>query len=116
MMEEKLSTKISNEIRMDIIHGKYQPRELLSESDMAKKYHVSKAPVKRTDPILTGYIKSAIGVSAVFITSGSILTLENIGGIASFVTPVDCAASELYKKTFMFVFFIYAIIFNSLNT
>ena len=46
MMEEKLSTKISNEIRMDIIHGKYQPRELLSESDMAKKYHVSKAPVK----------------------------------------------------------------------
>ncbi len=43
--------------------------------------------MKRTDPILTGYIKSAIGVSAVFITSGSILTLENIGGIASFVTP-----------------------------
>lgn len=72
--------------------------------------------MKRTDPILTGYIKSAIGVSAVFITSGSILTLENIGGIASFVTPADCAASVLYKKTFMFVFFIYAIIFNSLNT
>lgn len=45
-MEEKLSTKIINEIRMDIIHGKYQPRELLSESDMAKKYGVSKAPVK----------------------------------------------------------------------
>ncbi len=36
MMEEKLSTKIGNEIRMDIIHGKYQPKELLSESDMAK--------------------------------------------------------------------------------
>lgn len=35
-MEEKLSTKIGNEIRMDIIHGKYQPRELLSEGDMAK--------------------------------------------------------------------------------
>lgn len=45
-MEEKLSTKIVNEIRMDIIHGKYHPRELLSESDMAKKYGVSKAPVK----------------------------------------------------------------------
>lgn len=78
--------------------------------------YMKEAPAKRTDPILTGYIKSAIGVSAVFITLGSILILENIGGIASFVTPADCAAPELYKKTFMFAFFIYAIIFNSLNT
>lgn len=45
-MEEKLSIKIANEIRMDIIHGAYHPREILSESDMAKKYGVSKAPVK----------------------------------------------------------------------
>lgn len=40
-------------------------------------------PAKRTDNILTGYIKSAIGVSSVFITLGSILILENIGGIAT---------------------------------
>ena len=78
--------------------------------------YMKEAPAKRTDPILTGYIKSAIGVSAVFITLGSILILEDIGGIASFVTPADCADPELYKKTFMFAFFIYAIIFNSLNT
>lgn len=78
--------------------------------------YMKEAPAKRTDPILTGYIKSAIGVSAVFITLGSILILEDIGGIASFVIPSDCADPELYKKTFMFAFFIYAIIFNSLNT
>lgn len=73
-------------------------------------------PAKRTDNILTTYIKSAIGTSSVFITLGSILILENIAGITSFVTPENCADPELYKKTFMFAFFIYAIIFNSLNT
>ncbi|MCC8049893.1 MAG: HAD-IC family P-type ATPase [Clostridiales bacterium] len=73
-------------------------------------------PALRTDNILTGYIKSAIGTSSVFITLGAILILENIGGITAFVTPVNCANPELYKKTFMFAFFIYSIIFNSLNT
>ena len=73
-------------------------------------------PALRTDNILTKYIKSAIGVSAVFITIGSILILENVAGITDFVTPDNCTDAELYKKTFMFAFFIYSIIFNSLNT
>lgn len=73
-------------------------------------------PAKRTDNILTGYIKSSIGTSSIFITLGSILILENIAGITDFVTPADCADPELYKTTFMFAFFIYSIIFNSLNT
>ena len=73
-------------------------------------------PAKRTDNILTGYIKSAIGVSSIFITLGSILILEDIGDIATWVTPAGCTDVELYKKTFMFAFFIYSIIFNSLNT
>ena len=73
-------------------------------------------PAKRTDNILTGYIKSAIGVSSIFITMGSILILEDIGGITTWVTPAGCTDVELYKKTFMFAFFIYSIIFNSLNT
>lgn len=78
--------------------------------------YMKEQPAKRTDNILTKYIKSAIGTSSIFITLGSILILENIGGITSFVTPADCANPELYEKTFMFAFFIYAIIFNSLNT
>lgn len=73
-------------------------------------------PVLRTDNILTRYIKTAIGTSSIFITLGSILILENIGGITDFVTPAGCADPELYEKTFMFAFFIYSIIFNSLNT
>lgn len=78
--------------------------------------YMEEKPSKRTDNILTGYIKSAIGTSAVFITLGSILILENLLGITDFVTPSNCADPELYKKTFMFAFFIYSIIFNSLNT
>lgn len=78
--------------------------------------YMNDKPVKRTDNILTTFIKSAIGVSSVFITIGSLLILENIGGITDFVTPDSCSDPELYKKTFMFAFFIYAVIFNSLNT
>ena len=78
--------------------------------------YMKEQPAKRTDNILTPYIKSAIGVSAVFITLGSILILENIGGITRWVVPTGCADPGLYEKTFMFAFFIYAIIFNSLNT
>ena len=78
--------------------------------------YMKEQPAKRTDNILTKYIKSSIGTSAVFITLGSILILENIGGITTFVTPTDCADPKLYEKTFMFAFFIYSIIFNSLNT
>lgn len=73
-------------------------------------------PAQRTEDILTTYIKSAIGTSAIFITLGSILILENVAGITDFVTPADCQNPELYEKTFMFAFFIYSIIFNSLNT
>lgn len=78
--------------------------------------YMNDKPARRTDNILTGFIKSAIGVSSIFITIGSIFILENIGGITEFVTPEGCSDPEMYEKTFMFAFFIYAIIFNSLNT
>ena len=78
--------------------------------------YMNEKPALRKDNILTTYIKSEIGTSSVFITLGSILILENIGGITDFVTPAGCADPELYEKTFMFAFFIYSIIFNSLNT
>lgn len=78
--------------------------------------YMNEKPALRTDDILTKYIKSSIAVSALFITVGSILILKDVGGIATRFTPKDCADPELYKKTFMFAFFIYSIIFNSLNT
>jgi len=77
--------------------------------------YMKEKPANRNDKVLTPYIKSAIGMGAIFITIGSILILENVGGIASMVTPSDCTNVELYEKTFMFAFFIYAILFNGLN-
>lgn len=79
--------------------------------------YMMEPPAKRNDPILTSYIKSAIGTSAVFITIGSILILLNVFGITDIAlngyTGTDV---DTYKKTFMFAFFIYSIIFNSFNT
>lgn len=78
--------------------------------------YMKEQPSKRTDNILTKYIKSSIATSSIFITLGSIMILEDILGITSFVMPMGCTNPELYEKTFMFAFFIYSIIFNSLNT
>lgn len=81
--------------------------------------YMDEKPAKRNDNILTGYIKSAIGVASVFITMGSIVILENAFGILDYVRPLvtDGAGNfEVYDRTFMFAFFIYSIIFNSLNT
>lgn len=78
--------------------------------------YMDNPPIKRADSILTSYIKSAIGCSSVFITLGAILILENMFGIVDFVMPAGHANPELYEKTFMFAFFIYSIIFNSINT
>lgn len=77
---------------------------------------MNEAPVKREANILTNYIKSAIGVASVYITIGSLLILKDVGGITTMLTPAGCENPELYAKTIMFAFFIYSIIFNSLNT
>lgn len=78
--------------------------------------YMNDKPALRSDNILTKYIKSAIGCSSIFITVVSILILKNVGGLTSMIIPEGCENVELYTKTFMFAFFIYAIIFNSLNT
>lgn len=85
--------------------------------------YMKERPARRTDNILTNYIISAIGVAAVFITIGSIVILENAFGILDFVRPMVTDVTQgnvnvfaTYDRTFMFAFFIYSIIFNSLNT
>lgn len=69
--------------------------------------YMNEKPALRKDNILTTYIKSAIGTSSVFITLGSILILENIGGITDFVTPAGCADPELYEKHLCLLFHLF---------
>lgn len=78
--------------------------------------YMNEKPVAREANILTKYIKTSIGVSAIFITTVSILILKDAFGMASMVTPDTCTDIGIYRKTLMFAFFIYSILFNSLNT
>ena len=78
--------------------------------------YMNEKPVAREANILTKYIKSAVGVGSVFIAIVSILLLKDAFGIASMITPDNCQDTVTYTKTAMFAFFIYAILFNSLNT
>lgn len=59
-MKEKLSEKIFNKVRSDIISGRYSARDFISESEIAQAYGVSKSPVKEALHLLAdqGYLIS----------------------------------------------------------
>ena len=74
--------------------------------------YMKRPPVGRKENILTGYMKSAIGVAGLFITVVSTMLLANLFNLQQLF---DLHNSK-EVLTFMFTFFIYAVIFNSLNT
>lgn len=82
-----------------------------SEEPALSKY-MEEQPIKRSDSILTKYMKSHIATAGLFITFGSLAILNNWFGIHKIIGTDDLKVVE----TFMFTFFIYSIIFNSLNT
>ena len=59
-------------------------------------------------------MKSAIGVASIFITIVCLAILKNVAGIQDFIT--NGTGNFEMVTTFTFTVFIYAIIFNSLNT
>lgn len=77
--------------------------------------YMEEQPVSRKANILTSYMKSAIGTAAIFITVGCLCILCNVGNIQQFIVQHG-ADDNMMIRTFMFTFFIYSIIFNSLNT
>ena len=76
--------------------------------------YMNEKPVAKKANILTGYMKSAIGVASVFITVVCLAILKNVGGIQDFIT--NGTGNFDMVTTFTFTVFIYAVIFNSLNT
>ena len=76
--------------------------------------YMNEKPVAKKANILTGYMKSAIGVASVFITLVCLAILKNVGGIQDFIT--NATGNFEMVTTFTFTVFIYAVIFNSLNT
>lgn len=77
----------------------------------ALERYMNEKPVPRSANILTSYLLSAIGVCGLFIGIGSLAILANIGGIHEMIGSTDTETI----KTFMFSFFIFAVIWNSLN-
>ena len=71
---------------------------------------MNEKPIERKAKILTKYMKSSIGVAGLFITLGCIAIMTNFMNIQDFI------GDSSQVSTFMFTFFIYSIIFNSLNT
>lgn len=76
--------------------------------------YMDEKPVAKKANILTSYMKTAIGTASVFITLVCLALLKNIGGIQGFIT--NGTGNFEMVTTFTFTVFIYAIIFNSLNT
>ena len=76
--------------------------------------YMNEKPVSKKANILTGYMKSAIGVASVFITFVCLAILKNVGGIQDFIT--NGTGNFEMVTTFTFTVFIYAVIFNSFNT
>lgn len=84
----------------------------------ALKRYMNEKPVPRKAHILTKYMKSSIGTAAAFITIVCLCIIMNIGNIQSLIIEpgVNEATADGMVRTFMFSFFIYAVIFNSFNT
>ena len=78
------------------------------------KRYMNEKPVAKKANILTNYMKSAIGVASIFITLVCLAILKNVAGIQDFIT--NGTGNFEMVTTFTFTVFIYAIIFNSLNT
>ena len=76
--------------------------------------YMNEKPVAKKANILTKYMKSAIGVASIFITIVCLAILKNVAGIQDFIT--NGSGNFEMVTTFTFTVFIYAIIFNSLNT
>lgn len=85
-------------------------------SEPVLERYMKEKPVKKDAKILTSYVKSAIATSSIFIIIGCVLLLENAFGIMDTLIPSSCTNVDLYEKTVMFAFFVYTILFNSLNT
>lgn len=82
-----------------------------SEEPALDRY-MKEQPVGRSENVLTKYMKTHIGTAAIFISIVSLAILNNWFNIHKIVGT----DSVEQVRTFMFTFFIYAIIFNSLNT
>ena len=79
--------------------------------------YMNERPIGRKENIVTAYMKTHIGTAALFITIGVLGIYFNVANIKDLILhSVPDALKEATIRTFIFTFFIYSVIFNSLNT
>lgn len=81
----------------------------------ALERYMNEKPVARKANILTTYMKRSIGTAAVFITIVCLGIILNVANVQSLIVSEGEMADPTIR-TFIFTFFIYSVIFNSLNT
>lgn len=77
----------------------------------ALERYLEEKPISRSANVLTKYMKESIATSATYITLVSAVLVV----MPNFLKDIGVMDDEM-TRTFLFAFFIYAIIFNSLNT
>ena len=77
----------------------------------ALERYLEEKPISRSANVLTKYMKESIATSATYITLVSAVLVV----MPNFLKDIGVIDDEM-TRTFLFAFFIYAIIFNSLNT
>lgn len=80
--------------------------------EAALRRYLDHAPISRKANILTPYMVGAIGTAGLFISIVATLILT---GFANWHNILDIHG-DAHVRTFMFAFFIYSILVNSLNT
>lgn len=86
---------------------------MFGEEPALSKY-MKEQPLAKKDPMLTKQMKVSIGVISAYITLVSLGIMANLFGVHDFIT--NGTGDFKMVETFYMTFFIYAILFNSLNT
>lgn len=93
---DKLSEKVYNAMKRDIIRGVHAPGEPLNEKDLAKRYKASRTPVREAALRLQEDRLLRIVPNRGYFVSP--ITLQELSDIYEYRAAVECAAAELAAR------------------
>jgi DNA-binding GntR family transcriptional regulator len=93
---DKLSVKVYNAMKRDIIRGVHPPGEPLNEKDLAKQYKASRTPVREAALRLQEERLLRIVPNRGYFVSP--ITLQELTDIYEYRAAVECAAAELAAR------------------
>ncbi len=93
---DKLSVRVYNAMKRDIIRGVHAPGEPLNEKDLAKRYKASRTPVREAALRLQEDRLLRIVPNRGYFVSP--ITLQELSDIYEYRAAVECAAAELAAR------------------